>query len=305
MREAAVNAALQDGNLKRGFVTSIWPTALQRRLTSEGRRCWSRCGLGRSSRLGRRRLGHSWDRDHSSLVSLFHLRLLSQLKRWEERHAQLHSTDILVRSQVAHLHMAIECIQCWLQDYMAKDDLADPHLAEAGLTVTCQTCGQIFKRQHTLVHLHGIAVLQGPPLDIARDTIDGRPTCRHCGVSFISWQNLRHHTQALTRTSLELTKAPPLVLQQHRRRLLDIYGAGDLQLLQEDGNLSAFLTHRCVLCGFWAARTQQMSAHMSREHPEAANLIHEVLPNITRARVQSPCSSCKKEFRSKAHPVQS
>ena len=81
---------------------------------------------------------------------------------------------------------------------------------------------------------------------------------------------------------MNCTKAPPLILQQHRRRLLDIYDAGDLQLLKEDGNLCTFLTHRCVLCGYWAARAQHMSAHVGREHPEASTYINQVLPNVTR-----------------------
>ena len=153
--------------------------------------------------------------------------------------------------------------------------------AEAGLD--CSTCGLRFKHHHTLrrhlVHVHGIAVQQGPPLKISRDTIEGRPICRHCGVAFISWQNMRHHISSLSCPALELTKAPPVVLTQHRRRLLDIYDTGDLQLLREDGMLTTFLTHRCILCGYWAAKTQQMSAHMSREHQDAAHLTHEVMPH--------------------------
>ena len=181
------------------------------------------------------------------------------------------------------------------------DNDGPQQLAEASLE--CSTCGTQFKHHFTLrrhlVHVHGIAVLQGPTLSIARDTIDGRCICRRCGVAFISWQNLRHHIQTCSCPGLDSTKPPPLILQQHRRRLLDIYDSGDLQLLKEDGNLSTFLTHRCVLCGYWAARTQQMSAHVSRDH--AAFIINQVLPNITRARVQSPCDYCKKEFKSKTH----
>ena len=37
------------------------------------------------------------------------------------------------------------------------------------------------------------------------------------------------------------------------------------------------------------------------EQQEAAMLINQVLPNITRARVQSPCEYYKKEFKSKTH----
>ena len=184
------------------------------------------------------------------------------------------------------------------------EDADDPQsLADAGLD--CHRCGKNFKshfflRRH-LIHVHGIAQLPGPTVEISRDAVDGRPICRHCGVAFISWQNFRPHISSLSCTSLELSKAPPVVLSQHRRRLLNIFDSGDLQLLKENEVLCNFLTNRCVLRGCWAARTQQMSAHMAREHVGASNLVHEVLPNTTRARVTSPCSYCKAEFQSKTH----
>ena len=87
---------------------------------------------------------------------------------------------------------------------------------------------------------------------------------------------------------MNCTKAPPLILQQHGRWLLDIYDAGDLQLLKEDGNLCTFLTHRCVLCG-WSGTPGSILSHQPG------------LPNTTRARVQSPCEFCKKDFESKTH----
>ena len=231
-------------------------------------------------------------------------RLRSQITRWEERRQNLSQHDILRNIQVLHLQQALELTQLWLQDFMAQPEQDDPQqLAEA--CMACKTCGMTFKLPHTLhrhlIHVHGIAVHQGPTLSIARDTIGGRTICRHCGVAFISWQNLKYHIQSGSCPGLDPTKAPPVILQQHKRRLLDIYDSGDLQLLKEDGNLTNFLTHRCVLCGYWAARTQQMSAHVSREHQEAAGCINQVLPNITRARVQSPCEFCKKEFKSKTH----
>ena len=216
-------------------------------------------------------------------IGALHRRLQSQLTRWEERQIQLPQNDVLRDSKVLRLRQALEFTQLWLKDQPEHDD--PQRLAEANLERN--TCGMSFTYPHTLrrhlVHVHGIAVQRGPTLSIARDTIDGRPICRHCGVAFISWQNLKHHIQTGSCLGMDTSKAPPLILQQHRRRLLDIYDSGDLQLLKEDGNLSTFLTHRCVLSGYWAARTQQMSAHVSREHQEAAMLINQVLPNITRA----------------------
>ena len=237
-------------------------------------------------------------------IRALHCRLISQLERWEERRNTLPQHDILHSINATHLSQSVEITHQWLQDFMAQpEEDIHYHLAEAGME--CNICGKQFQQQHTyrrhLVHEHGIAVLQGPELNIARDTIDGRPTCRHCGVAFISWQNMRYHIQSSSCPGMNCTKAPPLILQQHRRRLLDIYDAGDLQLLKEDGNLCTFLTHRCVLCGYWAARTQQMSAHVGRDHPDASALINKVMPNVTRARVQSPCEYCKKDFKSKTH----
>lgn len=93
-----------------------------------------------------------------------------------------------------------------------------------------------------------------------------------------------------------------MILTQHRRSLLNIFDAGDLQILEENA-LRTFLTHRCALCGYWAARTQQMSAHMFREHSDATGLVHEVLPNTTHARMTSPCEYCKTELKSKTDLV--
>lgn len=124
---------------------------------------------------------------------------------------------------------------------------------------------------------------------MARDILHGRCVQGHCGRSFISWQNLiRYHYHTETRSCLHFAaKAPPKVLDQHRQRPLDIFDAGDLQLLRR--------IYRCVLCGHWASKTQQMSAHAGKEHPEAQRRI----PNITRARAILPCRFCGLEFRSK------
>ena len=94
----------------------------------------------------------------------------------KERQAHLPQNDILQRSSVLHLQQALEFTQIWLQDFMAQPDNDPQQLAEASLE--CSTCGMQFKHHFTfcrhLVHVHGIAVLQGPTLSIARDTIHGR-----------------------------------------------------------------------------------------------------------------------------------
>lgn len=128
-------------------------------------------------------------------------------------------------------------------------------------------------------------------IDIARDAVNGRPlVCRHCGETFISWQNLTHHIQNFACPSFDSSKPPPEQLQAHRRQLLAYHDQGDLRPLRQDRELCYFLSQRCILCGFWSARLQQMSAHMGRDHPDAYGLMSEVLPRV-----------CGQEFKSRTH----
>ena len=88
--------------------------------------------------------------------------------------------------------------------------------------------------------------------------------------------------------SFDSSKAPPEQLQAHRRQLLAYHDQGDLR----PENFCYFLCQRCILGGFWSARLH---------HPDAYNLMSEVLPNVTRARMPSPCELCGQEFKSRTH----
>ena len=236
-------------------------------------------------------------------VTLLRDRMAAQLSRHEARLDSLAQDDIVLELDTNGLQSSLQLINTWLQDLDDHDLAPSLPLAEAGLD--CTRCGLTFRHLYTLrrheMHSHGIVPPAGPTLDIARDSINGKPVCRHCGDSFISWQNLTHHIQNYACPSFDSSKAPPEQLQAHRRQLLAYHDQGDLQPLRQDRELCYFLSQRCILCGFWSARLQQMSAHMGRDHPDAYNLMHEVLPNVTRARMPSPCELCGQEFKSRTH----
>lgn len=124
----------------------------------------------------------------------------------------------------------------------SRNSAATLPLAEAGLD--CHTCAQSFRHLCTLrrheMYTHGIVHAGGPQLDIARDAVDGRPACRNCGESFISWQNLCHQKHAFACTRYDPTKAPPGQLQEYRKQLLDYFDGGDMEALVQDGSLCLF-----------------------------------------------------------------
>lgn len=138
--------------------------------------------------------------------------------------------------------------------------------------LACSRCGIQFQSPYTLrtheLYQHGEVTTYGYKLNIARDAHEGRPTCIHCGQSFVRWSNFAHHISSFSRPDFDPSKASCMDLAASRRRLLDIHDAGGLQLPEADRGLCTFLSHRCVLRGCWAARTQ-MGARMSRDHPEA------------------------------------
>ena len=196
---------------------------------------------------------HAFFREHrlQHPVAVLRGRMASQLHRREARLVQLYEMDVLHTLDLDSLRCSINLVDTWLQELSTSEPGNTLPLAEAGLE--CQSCKLLFQHYYTLrrheTFSHGIIHITGPPLDIGRDSIDGRPTCRHCGEHFISWQNFRHHISSFACNNFDPSKAPPEQLHEFRTRLLEYYDGGDLEPLVQDRPLCYFLSQRCILCG--------------------------------------------------------
>ena len=119
--------------------------------------------------------------------------MAAQLSRHEARLDKLATTDIVQDIDTNGLKSSIHLTDIWLQDLEHHDLAPSLPLAEAGLD--CQMCGITFRHLYTLcrheLHTHGIVPPAGPTID----AVNGKPVCRYCGETFISWQNMNHHIQ--------------------------------------------------------------------------------------------------------------
>ena len=238
---------------------------------------------------------------HSPLTQLLSV-LDQQITRLEERHLRLEPHDVLKQHDFTRLYEARFTLCAAISQ---EHDTLHRQLHMNSDEATCPFCSKAFASIHMLKRhiLHDHQVSQGPlvEFDFARDALNGLPTCRHCHARFISWQNLQFHIQHGACTAFDPAQASPVHLFELRQQLLDIHDGGDMQRLSANRELCAFLTNRCVLCGVWASKTQQMGAHMSRVHAELRDILARRSNTVTRARTDSPCVFCLAEFRSKTH----
>lgn len=142
-----------------------------------------------------KRLDFLWDHQLQRPVLVLRERMASQLARREARLPTLIADDIIHTLCVDELQQSLTLVDAWLQALGDQEMENHLPLAEAGLD--CPTCGLTFKHLYTLrrheLYAHGVLPATCPSFDIAQDAADGLPICRHCGDTFISWQNLRHH----------------------------------------------------------------------------------------------------------------
>ena len=221
------------------------------------------------------------------------------------------SADQLRRHKVACLlHLQVP------EPASAQSELMPPPIQAE--QVQCELCKRSFVHQMALrQHLrlaHQPASSSSLVFQVALDSLDGLPTCKHCGMQFRFWQGLIQHLDKNTcpqRDSRARVHANPptnpellpLIHDLQLRQTIHDHG-GDAIL--ENPETCSKLMYRCVVCNRWCPTSGALAWHMQYAHPTAYRSGREWAMTKLQQRalvVANPCRWCSQPF-SKASILQ-
>ena len=225
-------------------------------------------------------------------------RLLTQIRqvrqRDSDRTVQLQPADILHRCYpLDPLHLE----QVLLEVYEQRRDSSTLHQAEYA-PHACPLCSMSFTnisllRRHQLLE-HGCrsGLLR---ISQASESHQGVPTCQRCGKMFTQWHNFHYHVKYVC-----LAPSQEDEDLEHRLRVreyLNYVQGMSYAALGQRKDLTAYFSHRCILCGRYMLTTRGLMRHWSDSHNECykkhgawnAYLIHN-------AGTSNPCEFCGTHF---------
>ena len=191
-----------------------------------------------------------------------------------------------------------------------------------------------FRRHCTIIH--GVGTFRIQPADVCDYMLHGLPTCQFCLTKFSNWRNLRSHVERGCQALFAGSLAAPTAGQLHRHWRLRsrrtsmpsveaiLRGtapiqAEDLQHLQQfewcdrlltlvadkvpervkhESEVCGYLRERCILCGHYFSRTQELLAHLRQTHADYVPLLMErSIQNTNLHCRDTPCDFCGSLFR--------
>ena len=163
----------------------------------------------------------------------------------------------------------------------------------------CQLCPLQFASaaslsKHVYKH-HQVLDVQVHVFRYDRDSLDGRPTCRHCLHQFPAWTALQRHIQYNKCASFDHTQAMNDDLQALRTGLWPSLQAGDLNAVLAHPEWTGYLLCHCGKCGKRHGRIQDALHHIQLDHQELA--LHAMGHyQHWKDALQSPCMYCQVQF---------
>ena len=166
-------------------------------------------------------------------------------------------------------------------------------------SLTCQVCGQKFAHQMALrchQHMHKLTA-DKVSFSVQNDSVDGMPTCRHCGMQFRYWLGLKQHIvnqvcQAAQDGRSQYSPSLPIAQQP---RTLELAKQEQLDLLLDDGEICKLLRFHCIYCHKWIPRSHALSYHLNYSHNSAHHRGLRWFRNKCKSkalRVLVPCTWC-------------
>ena len=199
----------------------------------------------------------------------------------------------------------------------------------------CPTCGVYFPSRHILkIHhtrKHGVklgsSVARGDTaykqLDISQHSLHGMPTCRHCNLALVGWQEFRMHILnacpvlhggsvadvsaahgAVTSDSIvgpaeQSAAGPQMPLLSHRSDVLSQLQLQNWYMAVDLPGVRDHLRHHCSFCGKWISdRSGSLENHLRQAHAEIYTFQKEVRSKCRTVHLvrSSPCGVCSALF---------
>ena len=174
------------------------------------------------------------------------------------------------------------------------------------------------QKHYTLVHSQPrIATTK---IDFVKDTVQGQPTCFHCGKVFNSWRSFSIHRQynmcnasELSHPGMTLTSEIPLDFQEiieapmetsndHAALLgrAQVFAAeADYDSVMHDRPLCDFMKTNCIPCCKHVVSLRSLTSHLRANHP--GQMQEAIALGIQRTKQHtgdlSPCRFCNLEFK--------
>ena len=136
----------------------------------------------------------------------------------------------------------------------------------------CELCSLAFPHQMALrrhmrsAHDHCVEPIA---FNLARDALDGLPTCRHCGYKFRYWQGLRQHISLQVCSNFRDGNSIHKQVSSLRddENFSDRLRLQDWNSLIHDGAFQLRARQNCAFCNQWFPRVSSLGYHLQRAHP--------------------------------------
>ena len=188
----------------------------------------------------------------------------------------------------------------------------------------CRYCGHFFathclRRSHES-RAHGCRTPQPSPdtqtFDRWKHSVDGMPTCRHCGHQFRKWHNLQKHIVKRQCRALRANAQPVVAIPQpsdeikvppdpepvfptceppadcpqtaqddllplvHRPSIRSILAQSGWHALLHCQEMRLELEHHCPFCRQWCMDQAAIKRHMTQQHDEWVQNFGSVMPHL-------------------------